>query len=174
MLILTDVVNAGSTLRDWIKWFVPYIAYLSLFISVVALATPARDRRPRLLVLVRKGKWITWHGNMLVGIIEVCNRSARSNTIIGYRFATIDERGNSVGLESEQYKELEEDGTEITFNDTPVVLGPYTGAAVRFGCFGEWHKQPRDMKLLVTVEDLFGRCHSAQVAVLNRHSKRQS
>ena len=165
-----DSVFGGT--GELMKAFIPYIGYLSLVVSIVALSVALWDRRPRLLVRARKGKWTSWRGNMLAGIVEVYNNSSRTNTISGYKIAAKDEHGEWNELESERYEERYEEpdeGGEIVFNQTPVVLEAFSGAAIRFGAFAERHKLPQDLTVRVAVLDLSGKAYSVTLKIPNLH-----
>jgi hypothetical protein len=94
------------------------------------------DRRRRLIVRLRKGKWIDLTGKMLFGVIEVYNASLRPNTISSYRYLARDLHGKWIDLEAELYEIGDSNSeTKSVDNETPLVIGPYSGAAVRFRCF---------------------------------------
>src|SRR3989442_15851026 len=93
-MILRDVLTtSGSQAWSTIKYFAPYVASaLSLVISVTALSVSLWDRRPRLLLRARKGKWyhvkptVSRAEVVFMGMVEIYNASSRANAIRDYRF----------------------------------------------------------------------------------------
>lgn len=159
----------SRAISDGLSSFVPYVAYLSFILSFAALFVTLYERRARLLVHMRKGRWTSWRGDLLIAVLEVYNKSSRPNTVSGYCLEAKSADGKWIPLESERYEpSIEgEDGVEV-FNDTPVTLAPYSGMAVKVGAFGQWHTLPSDLSVRVSAVDLFGTPHRVVFTVVNR------
>jgi hypothetical protein len=159
-----------------LRFFVPYVAYISALLSLTALAVVLWDRRPRLTLSAKKGRWITVSksvpdGWLLEGVIEAYNLSSRANTIRGYSLGMKDAGGNWVPLEWEQYalkkKSTRDDKpleTERTMNQTPLIVAPYSGVEVPFAAFTGPGIIPREVK--VEIMDLFGKRYSLEAPVV--------
>jgi hypothetical protein len=149
-----------SLLQIW-KTVLPYIGTV---LSIVALIISLRDRRPRLTVRSRKGEWLrSQQGQRVVGVIEVYNSSSRPNTICAYHFDAQDRDGKWIELESERYVETL-GNTETVQNDTPLIIGPYSGVPVPISAFAN-NRLQRNLQIRVTVEDMFARKYSATLSV---------
>ena len=169
--ILFSQVKFWDATHEILKNFVPYLAYFSAVAAVVALWITLRDRRPKLTVRVRQGKWTTWKGEVFAGIVEVYNSSSRPNTIRAYHLSVQQDTGQWTALESERYEDVQEDNTREVFNDTPIIVGPYSGLPVKIAAFGRWQMFPRDLQIKVLIEDLFGNKYSANLSATNKWVK---
>jgi hypothetical protein len=140
------------------------LPYIGTALSVLALIISVHDRRPRLTVRARKGEWLrSQQGQRVVGIIEIYNSSSRPNTIRAYHFGAQDRDGKWMELESERYVETFGD-TETIQNDTPLIIGPYSGVAVPIAALAN-ERLRRDFQIRVTVEDIFEKKYSATLSV---------
>lgn len=145
-----------------------------IVLSVLSLAFVLFDRRARLAVRTRKGKWceltptMGTEGLMIFrGVIEAYNRSSRANAIRDYRFeAKID--GKWQEMESEKYRNTYRTMTaedEEIFNATPLTLAPYSGVELKIQAFVPIPSWTRGYELTVrvTIEDLFGKRYRVEV-----------
>jgi hypothetical protein len=167
-----------------LKLFVPYVAYISALLSLVALYVVLLDRRPNLSLQAKKGQWIvvskaTPGGWLVEGIIEAYNVSSRANTIREYLLSVKGDDGNWVPLECEQYtlvttsdRDEAPPRTETTRNETPLVLPPYSGIIVPIAAVTGQMKRPELVR--VEVMDLFGKRYSLEVPSSSDISRRGS
>jgi len=132
-------------------------------ISVIALWITLKDRRPRLRLKARKGKWCILRpatdGREFIfsGIIEVYNVSARANAIRGYEMWGKRDNGHWEKMDSERYRMTVPDFADAeVFNHTPITLAPYSGIEVYVQGIAKM-PQPYEMDVKVLVEDLFGK-----------------
>lgn len=75
----------SQAIANALSFFIPYVAYLGFLLSFAALFLTLYDRRARLVVQSRKGRWTSWRGEMLVAVLEVFNNSSRPNSVREYR-----------------------------------------------------------------------------------------
>jgi len=150
----------------WYLWsFFKFIA--PVVVSLAALAIVLNDRRPRLLLTARKGDWCELYEHqgetIFQGIVEVYNTSGRANAIRSYGFLCQCPDGTWREMEWEPY--LTEPTTQEEariHNDTPLTLAPYSGTGVRVEASVKMPR-PREMKVRVEVEDIFGKRYAATV-----------
>jgi hypothetical protein len=159
--------------------FVPYVAYISACLSLMALSVVLYDRRPRLQLQAKKGNWVkvsstlrpTPHGWVIEGLIEAYNVSSRANVIRQYELSAKGDDHTWVPLECEQYTLTESDAeapkdappdTESTVNVTPLMVAPYSGVDVRVAGITPQMKKPEWVRVIVS--DLFGKTYSLEVA----------
>ena len=145
---------------------------LGVLISGIALLLVLYDRRPRLTLRARKGHWYTLTPTMssgeviFRGVIEVYNRSNRSNAIRGYRFrCKVDARWRD--MESEFYKNTyrfcgPEEPEPETANRTPLALSPYSGMEVHVQAIVKLMR-PSELPIEIEVEDLFSKHYRIQI-----------
>jgi hypothetical protein len=165
-------------LHQIIVWFecLPWKGFakygLGVLISGLALFLVLYDRRPRLTLRARKGQWYTLTPTMgggeviFRGVIEVYNRSNRSNAIRDYRFrCKLDDKWRE--MESEFYKTTyrfggPEDPEPEIANRTPFALSPYSGAEIHVQAIVKLSR-PSELPVEIEVEDLFGKRYRLQV-----------
>jgi hypothetical protein len=133
------------------------ISFISLCLSALAVSIVVFDRRTKLLVRLREGKWIELSNDMLLGVIEIYNRSTRPNAITSYKYEARDTEGKWVRLESERYELHNPDQGRLNavHNETPLLIAPYSGVAVRIACFGTWDNFPQQLEIKLSIQDLF-------------------
>jgi len=145
---------------------------LGVLISGTALLFVLYDRRPRLTLRARRGKWYTLtptvSGGEVIfrGVIEVYNRSSRSNAIGGYRFRCKLNSGWRE-MESEFYKKTYRfdgpDGPEPEMaNRTPFALSPYSGEEIHVQAIVKL-PHTAELPVEIEVEDLFRKRYRVQV-----------
>jgi hypothetical protein len=155
----------------WSWWFVPklIVFLIPLVISLISLGIVLHDRRPRIILRAKKGKWCTLTATakrgliVFEGIIEVYNVSSRANAIREYTFYWKSKDGLKL-LESEQY-EIDKGSLapKEIHNRTPVTLAPYSGSDVRVQALAQVIERPYDMTVRIVVEDLFGNHSTLEV-----------
>jgi hypothetical protein len=145
---------------------------LGVLISGMALLFVLYDRRPWLTLRARKGEWYkltpTMNGSEVIfrGVIEVYNRSNRSNAIRDYRFRC-KLNGKWREMESELYKNThrfggpEEPEPEMA-NRTPFALSPYSGEQIHVQAIAKLPR-PSELTIEIEVEDLFRKSYRVQV-----------
>jgi hypothetical protein len=143
-----------------------------ILISGIALLVVLYDRRSRLTLRARKGEWYTLTPTMsggeviFQGVIEVYNRSGRSNAIRDYRFRCKVE-GKWREMESEFYRNTyrtgrPEESEPETANRTPFALSPYSGAEILVQSIVNPPSSP-ELLIEIDVEDLLGKHYQVQV-----------
>jgi hypothetical protein len=146
------------------------ISSIALMVSITGAAINLYDRRPRLQVRERRGDWcVLQQGTdiMFAGVIEAYNLSNRATAIQDYFFWEQTANGEWHVMESEYYQEPETQGGQPTgvehvSNRTPLTIAPYSGAELRLRAFTSL-SQPRELRVRVEVEDIFGKRHRVEV-----------
>jgi hypothetical protein len=144
---------------------------VSLVIAVTALSVSLWDRRRRLVLRARKGKWLhlkpTLHHKEVIfmGMIEIYNASSRTNAIRDYRFWCRRKDEEWQPMESEHYTNstVGTDEAEVC-NETPLTLASYSGTQARVQALTKG-PQPYHMEVRIEVEDLFGKTYRVEVKV---------
>lgn len=77
-----------------------WVQILSPIISLLSLGIVIYDRRVKLRMRVREGKWIVQEPDKIFGVIEVYNSSTRANAISAYRYAVRNSEGKWVDIKS--------------------------------------------------------------------------
>ena len=141
-----------------------------IVISVIALYVSLRDRRPKLRLQTRMGKWCvfrrvktkTGENMRFEGVLEVYNMSARANAIRGYQFWYKREI-EWVPMSSERFTDVSPDNREEVFNNTPLTIAPFSGCELWVGAFAFLDPMPNKLDIRVEVEDLFSKRCQAEV-----------
>jgi hypothetical protein len=163
---MPEITVDGRLVWDIAKAIVP------ILISLVALFFVLNDRRAKLDVRSKRGDWyklrMTLRSEMMFqAVIEVYNRSSRSNAIRGYSFEYKEINGKWKPMESEQYThKLPEDGdgtTEQVYNRTALAISPYSGAEVWVQALARSAHPKEGLQVRITVEDLFGKQYTIEV-----------
>lgn len=156
-------------LRWWTWWdlwsFFKFAAPIA--ISIAALAIVLKDRKVQLILRERKGEWFILRksnrGIVFEGLVEAYNLSSRANSIVNYRFRQKQQFGEWRELESEHHS-VSAEGTEPrSFNVTPMVLAPYSGAETYVQAFTGLTRQPYEMTVEIQIEDMFGKFYCIEV-----------
>jgi hypothetical protein len=161
--IWTSIKSWWQTASMWeaVKFWVPTV------MSSIALIYVIYDRRPHLVLKARKGEWFILRksdkGVIFEGVIEVYNAGNRANAIREYRFDREEPAGGWVELESEYYAVEENSMLKGTFNVTPLMLAPYSGAEVHVQAISNLPRFPYEMKVRIEIEDIFGKRYSVDV-----------
>jgi hypothetical protein len=146
-------------------------AVVPILISCVALFFVLNDRRARLDVRSKRGDWynlrMTLGSEMIFqGVIEVYNRSSRSNAIRAYSFEYKDINGKWKPMESEQYTNKSPDGertSDQVYNRTALAISPYSGVEVWVQALTRSARPKERLQVRITIEDLFGKQHKKEV-----------
>lgn len=162
---MPEITVDGRLVWDVTKAVVP------ILISFVALFFVLSDRRAKLDVRSKRGDWyklrMTLGSEMMFqAVIEVYNRSSRSNAIRGYSFEYKDIDGKWKPMESEQYtnKSPDGDGTmDQVYNRTALAISPYSGVEARVQALARSARPKAGLQVRITVEDLFGKQHKIEV-----------
>jgi hypothetical protein len=159
------------------SWWEIFKTGTPIAISFTALSIVLFDRRPRLSLKSRKGKWYTLTPTMssgeviFKGIVEVYNASSRANAIRGYHFRCKLPDGTWKDMDSERYKITAfRSGSDLdepaTFNETPLSLAPYSGAEVPVQAIVKMPR-PYELPIIVEVKDLFGKKYRVEVTAIS-------
>jgi hypothetical protein len=161
---MPKIIVDGRMVLDVAKAVVPIV------ISLVALFFVLNDRRAKLDVRSKRGDWykLITSGSevMFQAVIEVYNRSSRSNAIRGYGFEYKDIDGKWKAMESEQYtnKSPDGDGTrDQVYNRTALAISPYSGVEAWVQALVRSAPPKEGWRVRITVEDLFGKQHKTEV-----------
>jgi hypothetical protein len=150
-----------ASLWEAVKFWVPTL------MSAIALIYVIYDRRPHLVLKARKGEWFILRksdkGVTFEGVVEVYNAGNRANAIREYRFERKEPAGGWVGLKSELFTLEENCKLKGTFNVTPLMLAPYSGAEVRVQTTSNLSRIPYEMKVKIEIQDIFGKWYSVDV-----------
>lgn len=146
-------------------------AVVPILISFVALVFVLNDRRAKLDVRSKRGDWhklrMTLGSEMMFqAVIEVYNRSSRSNAIRGYSFEYEDTDGKWKPMESEQYTNSSPGGNgtkDQVYNRTALAISPYSGFEVWVQALVRSAHPKEGVRVRITVEDLFGKRHKLEV-----------
>jgi hypothetical protein len=168
-----------SLIWNAVKAVVPVIiSAAALFISAAALFFALKDRRPRLDMRAKRGEWYNLRTTLprgeiiFQGVIEIYNRSSRSNAIRGYSFEYKDVNGKWTSMESEQYmntpnKDSKGDAaTEGVFNRTPLPIGPYSAVESYVQALATMLLPKDGLHVRIVVEDLFAKRYRLEVRAI--------
>lgn len=123
------------------------------------------DRRPRLIVRSRKGKWVGRFGEVIKGTIEVYNSSARPTSISEFRILGQGRDGLWREMNSELMVHKGASGEENA-NFTPQIVGPYCGIPIAISTVLEPQQTQPPIRLKVCVQDLFEKWYSVTTEVI--------
>jgi len=147
-----------------------FLQVAPIVISVTALFVSLRDRRPKLRLQTRKGKWCvfrrvktkTGENMRFEGVLEAYNMSARTNAIRGYQFWYRRER-KWVPMSSERFTDVSPDNRQEVFNNTPLTIAPFSGCELWVAAFALLDPMPNQLDVRVEVEDLFSKRRQTEV-----------
>jgi hypothetical protein len=155
-------MNWPKVIWDIAKTWVPILT------AAGSLGIVIFDRRPRLKLRMRHGKWYLLKKNtvnsgevIFIGVVEVYNVSSRANAIREYSFFCREKDDDTwKGMESEQYTSTT---TPEIFNQTPTTLQPYSGSEVKVQAIIRPARYPDELLVRVGIEDLFGHYKELEV-----------
>ena len=160
-------MNWPNVIWDIVKTWLPILT------AAGSVGIVVFDRRPRLKLRMKNGKWYLLKKNtvnssetIFIGVVEVYNVSSRANAIRDYSFFYREkDDGTWKGVESEQYT-----NTSETFNQTPTTLQPYSGIEVKVQAIVRLGHHPDELTVRIGIEDLFGIYRELEVKALYKGS----